>query len=85
MSDIDYLEGARACQVFYKSKQFAGFTRPIHAEDAAKLFLPPITEYLTQVTSPLPKPRKDWIKGFREEQINILEHDNKPLDKTPES
>jgi len=67
-----YLDGVRSAQAFYHSKHYCGFDQNIRAEDAIKLFLPPVVEYLTQVTSPLPKPRKDWIKGFKEEQAAIL-------------
>lgn len=73
MSDKDYLEGVRAAQVYYKSQKFASFTRFVQAEDAIKLFLPPQVEMMTQISSPLPEPRKDWIKGFKEEQIAILQ------------
>ena len=72
MSNEHYLEGVRAAQAFYKSKYYGGFDRNIRAEDAIKLFLPPVVEYLTQVSSPLPKSRKDWIRGFKEEQAAIL-------------
>ena len=68
----DYLNGVRAAQNYYNSKMFAGFVRDVQAKDAIRLFLPPVVEYLTQVASPLPKPRKDWIKGFKEEQAAIL-------------
>ena len=81
MSNSDYLEGVRAARSYYYSQGFAGFTRTVRAEDAIRLFLPPVNEMLTQISSPLPKPRRDWIKGFKEEQINILEHDKTLLDK----
>ena len=85
MSNEHYLEGVRAAQSYYRSHVFAGFTRAIRAEDAIKLFLPPVNEMLVQISSPLPKPRRDWIKGFKEEQINILEHDETLLDKESDS
>ena len=72
MSNEHYLEGVRAAQSYYRSQGYGGFTRYVRAEDAIKLFWPPVEEYLTQVSSPLPKPRKDWIKGFKEEQSAIL-------------
>ena len=72
MSNEDYLQGVRDCQNYYHGQGFAGYTRNVRAEDAIKLFLPPVQEYLTQVSSPLPKPRRDWIKGFKEEQAAIL-------------
>ena len=73
MSNEHYLEGVRAAQIYYNSQGFAGYTRNIRPEDAIKLFLPPVNEMLTQISTPLPKPRKDWIKGFKEEQFNILQ------------
>lgn len=72
MSNEHYLQGVRDCQSYYRSPHFVGYTRDIRAEDAIKLFLPPVQEYMTQVQSPLPKLRKDWIKGFKEEQAAIL-------------
>lgn len=72
MNNEDYLNGVRAAQIFYNSAMYAGLTRDIKAEDAIRLFLPPVEEYLTQVSSPLPKPRQDWIRGFKEEQAAIL-------------
>ena len=77
MADKDYKDGANAAISFYKSR-CNGFSFNIRAEDAIKMYLPPVVEYLTQVSSPLPKPRKDWIKGFKEEQVNILAEINKP-------
>lgn len=76
MSNDHYLEGVRAAKTYYNSQGFAGYTRDIRAEDAIKLFLPPVIEMMTQISMPLPKPRKDWIKGFREEQAAILSEDN---------
>ena len=72
MSNEHYLEGVRAAQCYYKGQAFGGFTRNVLAEDAIKLFLPPIAEALVQYVAPMPKPRKDWIKGFKEEQAAIL-------------
>ena len=72
MSNENYLEGVRAAQSYYRSQGFGGFSRNVRAEDAIKLFLPPVTEALVQYVAPMPKPRKDWIKGFKEEQANIL-------------
>jgi len=67
-----YLEGVRSAQVFYHSKYYSGLDRNLRAEDAIKLFLPPVVEFLVQTESPLPKPRKDWLKGYKEEQASIL-------------
>jgi len=84
MANEHYLEGVRACQAYYCSQGFSNLTRQVRAEDAIRLFLPPVAEQMTPISSPLPKPRRDWIKGFKEEQINILEHNNTLLDKEPD-
>ena len=81
MSNEHYLEGVRAAQSFYRSRYYGGFDRNIKAEDAIKFFWPPVEESLIQYTAPIPKPRKDWIKGFKEEQAAILaelENDTNP-------
>ena len=72
MSNEHYLEGVRAAQLYYNAQAYAALTRNIRAEDAIRLFLPPVNEMLTQISTPLPKPRKDWIKGFKKEQTAIL-------------
>ena len=77
VNNKDYLDGVRCCQSYYNGQAFSGYTRNIKAEDAIRLYKPPVVEYLTQVSSPLPKPRKDWIRGFEEEQANILAEKNK--------
>lgn len=71
MSDQDYKDGVRAA-ISYHAAHGYGYVKNIRGEDAIKMHLPVVTEYLTQVSSPLPKPREDWIKGFNEEQANIL-------------
>ena len=76
IANKDYLAGVRAAQAYYNSQVFAGYTKDIKAEDAIKLFLSPVKEMLTQISMPLPKPRKDWIKGFKEEQVSILAENN---------
>jgi len=77
MKNEHYLNGARAANCYFNGQGYAGYTRDIRAEDAIKLFLPPVVEMMTQISMPLPKPRKDWIRGFNEEKINILlEKDN---------
>lgn len=74
-----YLEGVRSAQAFYHSGHYGGLDRNLRAEDAIKLFLPPVAEMLTQISMPLPKPRKDWIKGFKEEQTAILAEMAEPV------
>jgi hypothetical protein len=73
MSDNkDYMEGARCVRAYYYSQGYGSLTRNVKAEDAIKLFLPPVVEMMTPISSPLPQSRQDWIRGFKEEQINIL-------------
>jgi len=68
----DYMEGVRAAQSYFNGQGYAGYTRNIRAEDAIKLFLPPVVEMMTQISMPLPKPRKDWLRGFNEEKAAII-------------
>lgn len=71
MSNEHYLEGVRAAQGYYGS-HCHGFSMNIKAEDAIRIYWPPVEEQMVQYQSPLPKPRKDWIRGFKEEQAVIL-------------
>ena len=80
MSDKDYLQGVRAAQAYYNSQGYGALTRHVRAEDAIKLFLPPVAEMMVQYVAPLPKPRKDWIRGFKEEQANIIADNKKDPD-----
>jgi len=63
--------GIAAAQVYYYSQAYGSLTRHVRAEDAIKLFLPPVTEMMVQYTAPLPQDRKDWLAGFKEEQAKI--------------
>lgn len=65
---LPYQEGRSAARAYYSSQGYASYTRFVKAEDAMKLFLPPVTEHLSQVSSPLPKSRQAWINGFSAEQ-----------------
>ena len=72
VNKIDYFEeGRKACRTYYASQAFAGLTRSIKAEDAIKLFWPPVDEMQIMVSTPLPKPRQKWIAGFKKEQAEI--------------
>ena len=71
MKNENYLAGVRAAQGYYNTHGH-GFTKHIRAEDAIKMYLPPVEEHMSMMQTPLPKPRKDWIKGFKEEQESIL-------------
>ncbi len=67
--DIDYFEqGKEDARRYYTSQAFAALTRGIRPEDAIKLYWPNVEESLMMVSTPLPKPRRDWIAGFREGQ-----------------
>ena len=68
--------GAKAAYAYYQSQGFGGFTRDVKAEDAIKLFLPPVNEMMVQYVAPLPKDRKDWLEGFKEAQIKIKQELN---------
>ena len=74
MSDADYEKGKQAAVSYYGSQGFAGYTRNIRPEDAIKLYIKPVNEMNVQMPTPLPKPRADWIKGFREQQTEIQAH-----------
>ena len=65
MSD-DYEEGKSAHRVYHASQAFAGLSRHITAEDAAKLFLPNVPQDMMQVSRPLPKARQEWIRGWKD-------------------
>lgn len=74
MSDENYAKGKQAAISYYSSQGFYGFTRNIRPEDAIKLYLKPVNEMNLQMPTPLPKSRADWIRGFREQQAEILAH-----------
>ena len=65
-------QGQKQCREYYASQAFAGLTRNIKAEDAIKLFWPPVDEMLIMVSTPLPKPRQKWIAGFKKQQVELL-------------
>ena len=60
----DYEEGQYCAECYFNSKVFASFIRDITGADAIKLYRPPVTESLMMVSTPMPKDRADWIKGF---------------------
>jgi len=69
-------QGAYDANAFYTWRAYASLPRDIRAEEAIKLFLPPVTETMVQYVAPMPKDRKDWIKGFKQEQIKHYPEDN---------
>jgi len=58
-------KGQRDCRAYYNSQAYAGLTRFVKAEEAIKLFWPPVDEMQIMVSTPLPKPRQKWIAGFK--------------------
>lgn len=68
-------QGMHDCEVFYKGKTFGGFVRDVKAEDAMRLFWPPVKEMMTQISMPYPKDRKEWLAGFKKKQAEILVQD----------
>lgn len=66
----DYEDGYKAYNIFINSSSFAFIDRNIYANDAAKLFLPPVNEINMGMASPLPKDRQDWINGFNDARKN---------------
>lgn len=75
MPSESYIQGRQSCVFYYNSQGYASLTRYVRPEDAIKLFLPSPPESMTQVATPLPKARQDWIKGFRDQQAEILAKD----------
>lgn len=72
MVDQNYFkQGQVDCKNYYTSPAYAGLTRFIKAEDAIKIFWPPVDEMNTQIAMPLPKPRQKWMAGFKNEQTVI--------------
>lgn len=65
-------EGKQAAVAYYSSQGFAGLSRSISAEDAAKLFLPNLNESMMTIATPYPKPRQKWLAGFKKGQAEIL-------------
>jgi len=65
-------EGKHAAVAYYASQGFAGLSRNISAEDAAKLFLPNLSESMMTIATPYPKPRQKWLAGFKKGQTEIL-------------
>jgi len=67
-----YKQGQKDARTYYGGQAFSSFTRNVRAEDAIKLFFPPVKEMMTQISMPLPIDRKEWLKGFKEQQATIL-------------
>ncbi len=67
-----FAAGQSACQGYYESQAFGGYTQNIRAEDAIKLFLPAPNEQLMMVATPMPKARAAWIRGFKAARAEML-------------
>lgn len=57
-------DGREAAKAYFDSQAYSSLTNDIIASDAAKLFLPPVVESMNQISTPMPKARVEWIKGF---------------------
>ena len=69
--DSHYEQGRTDARGYYKSQALTSLTEFVTAEDAMKLYWPPVEESMMMVSMPLPKPRQKWIAGFKKEQIAI--------------
>lgn len=70
--DLDYFkQGQKDCRAYYHSQATMSLTRHVRPADAMKLYWPCETEMMSQMETPLPKPRQKWLAGFRKEQIII--------------
>lgn len=61
---MNFEQGQRDRIAWDTSPQFAQFSRATAVRDIMRLFLPPVPEDAMQVSCPLPKPYRDWIRGF---------------------
>lgn len=62
----DYEEGQNAAWQYHNLPAFASFSRDVDGSEAIKLFKPPVNESMVMVSTPIPKNRADWIKGFND-------------------
>ena len=67
----NFEQGEYDCRCYYEGQAFGSLTRSVKAEDAMKLFWPPIVEMMIQYVAPFPKDRKEWIAGFKKEQLKF--------------
>jgi len=61
----NYNNGINAAKAYYSSQGFASLTRYPRPQDVIKLFLPPVKEHRTQMRTPMPKDRVEWMEGFK--------------------
>ena len=70
---MTYEEGKKAAIAWNTSPYYQQFDRGLKTEDIMSLFLPPIDgqpEGGLQMSTPLPRPYQEWIRGFNENRIN---------------
>jgi len=71
-AEINYFEqGQKDCRSYYTGQATTSLTVHVRAEDAMRLYWPCETEMMSQMATPLPKPRQKWLAGFKKEQIVI--------------
>jgi hypothetical protein len=65
-------QGKQNCTEYYNSHGFSSLTRNIRAEDAMRLFWPPVEEAMIMIERPLDKNRSEWLKGWKTQFKEIL-------------
>lgn len=50
-------DGRDAARAYFNSQAYSSLTKDIIASDAAKLFLPPVIESMSQISTPMPQAR----------------------------
>jgi len=63
---MTFEQGKQDRQAWDNSPQYAQFDRATPVRDIMRLFLPPVPEDTMQVARPLPKPYREWLRGFNE-------------------
>ena len=66
MTSEHYNAGQAAYHAWKTSPHFQQFARTAPVEEVMRLFLPPISQDLVQVSRPLPKDRQEWLQGFND-------------------
>jgi len=63
-------QGRKDFRAYRSSPSYSGIQNAfdIDAKDIMKLFWPPVKESMSQVQSPLPKDRREWLRGWELER-----------------
>lgn len=69
---INYEEGRKARKGYVVSQHYAGLSNNITPDTAMKIFLPPIINDKMEIQRPLPKDRKEWVRGWNDEVAEEL-------------